>query len=454
MSDPSSDPRLRDGLSDRWLLAMLAAGLLLRVALALALDDAQQLRGDEINYSVRAEALAERGVLETGPFVRPPLYFIALAACRLAAAPFGLDWVLAARLLQCIVSVATALPLYRTARRIGGTGAARIACAVLLFDPTLIGYTHLLWPETIFLGVVAVIFDQLHGLEGRSTGRRVALGLLVGAAMLLKPVFGLFTLLLAIAWLLRLGPRPALRLALAVGGAAALVVSPWVIRNQLAYGPSIVLENQAAYNLWIGNDPRDPKLILDRWRALEDPVVRGRVARARGLGAIAEDPGGFVRRSLVRALNLWGLEFFVVRLAIIGEYGDVSRGALLGVFWVVQLAYAAKLLAAAAGVRTAARDPVLRLLLIYAGVFTLLVSAMVATTRFRVPFAFLISIAAALGVQRMASRRLARGDALALTAALLVLAFSLTRPVFRMLAFADFDAVAELDRMEWRFFRY
>ena len=266
--------------------------------------------------------------------------------------------------------------------------------------------------------------------------------------------FGIFTLILAVAWVARLGLRRALRLGLVVGGVAALVVSPWVIQNQLRYGPSIVLENQAPYNLWIGNDPRPAKSVLDEWRRLGDPVVRGRVAWRSGVEAIRADPSRFAEKSLVRALNLWGLEFFVVRLAIIGEYGDVSRASLLALFWILQTAYAVKLLAVAAGLSRAGRDPVLRLVLIYAAVFTLLVSGMVTTTRFRVPFAFPLAICAALGVERIVSRRLSVRDWATVAAALLVLGASLSRPVFRKLSSADFAVVEEFDRMEWRFFRY
>jgi 4-amino-4-deoxy-L-arabinose transferase-like glycosyltransferase len=411
-------------------------------------------RGDEPNYLSRALHLYRQGVLDTGDFVRPPLYFALLAGLHALSAPFDWRLALVARLAQALAGAAAAVPVYRCARRLSGARAARLAAACLLFDPTLVAYTHLLWPETFFLLLVAVVFDGVAGLERRPPWRACALGAVTGLALLLKPAFGLFTLLLAAFWLWRLGLRGALRLTLLFGGAAALVVAPWVVRNQLRYGPAILLENQAPYNLWIGNDPAPPLQILQEWQALPDPVTRSRVANERGRAAIAADPAGFVRHSAVRALNLWGLEFFVLRHAVIGGYGELGRADLLRVFWLLQLSTLLLFVAAALGLRRALRDESLRLLAVYAAVFTLVVSALVTTTRFRVPFAFLLCVSAGLGLDALFARRLAWRDAAAAACALCVLSLSATRPLFRTLGSGDFEQVEELRRVDWTFFRY
>ena len=77
-----------------------------------------------------------------------------------------------------------------------------------------------------------------------------------------------------------------------------------------------------------------------------------------------------------------------------------------------------------------------------------------ATTRFRVPFAFLLSVAAALGVDQILERQLRRGDLVAIACAIAVLGFSATRPVFRTIAGGDYEAPAQIDHHEWRYFRY
>jgi hypothetical protein len=438
----------------RWLLGWMALGLALRAGVTLALDPDMLPRGDEGPYLLQSAALFRGGELDTGSFVRPPLYFGFLAVLAWPAQALGIPPRLLVKLVQCALGAALAIPVWRTARRIAGPRAARLAVGFAMLDPTLIAYCHLIWPETLFALLVAIVFDGVAGLEARSRLHQVGLGLVTGLTLLLKPVFGLFTLLLAGDWLCRLGWRRAAGLALVFGGSAALVVAPWVVRNQLRYGPEILLENQGPYNLWIGNDPAPPRAILEEWRALPDPLTRSRVARQRGLAAIAADPAGFAARGAVRMLNLWGLEWFVVRHAVIGGYGPIGRDALLGLFWILQLGWALVWLATAAGLPTVARDPAFRLLLVWAGVFTLLVFGLVATTRFRVPFALPLAVAAGAGVDRALRGGLGRREWLAVAVALAVLGLSATRPIFRTIAVGDWSRVEQLENDDWRFFRY
>lgn len=441
-------------LADPWLWGWMAAGLALRAGLALVVAPDLVPRGDEGTYLEQAHLLRSTAVLETGHFVRPPVYFAFLAALGAAADALGLELRALTGVVQSVLGTLTAIPVYRSARRLAGPRAARIAVAFLMLDPTLVAYAHLLWPETLFGLLAAIVFDGIAGLETKPPWRIGALGLVTGLALLVKPVLGLFTLLLALHWVRRLGWLRALRLALVFGGAAALVVTPWVVRNQLRYGPSILIENQGPYNLWIGNGPAPARQILEAWRALPDPVTRSRTGVERGTRAIAADPGGFVARGALRTLNLWGLEFFVVRYAVFGGYGPIAPATLLAIFWIVQLGWAAVWLAAAAGLPRASRDPTFRLLLVYAAVFSVLVFALVGTTRFRVPFALPLCVAAGLGVARALARGLRRPEWIAVAIAAAVLGLSATRPVFRTIAAGDWTQVTELRDDGWRFFRY
>jgi hypothetical protein len=443
----------RLGLDDPWLLGLVAAGLLLRVGATLWLDASMPPRGDEQDYLREAAAFRESGVLETGPDVRPPLYFLLIAGFDVLAEALGLRVSLLAKLAQCLAGAATALFVYRSARRFAGVRCARFATGFLMFDPTLIGYTHILWPETFLLLLVSVVFDAIAGLESAGRRRQALVGMVIGLALLLKPAVGIFTLVLAASWLFRLGPLRAAQLVLVVGGVAACVIAPWVIRNQLRYGPAVLLENQGPYNLWMGNDPSPPLEILREWHSLT-PTEQSRVGVERGLDAIAGDPRAFAVNFVHRALNLWGLEYFVIRHATIGGYGPIDRSTLLMLFWLVQAAYAVQLVAAALGLRTTTREPTLRLLSVYAALSTAVVASLVVTTRWRVPFAFLIAIAAGTGIDLLLSRRLRRTDLAAALAALGVLTFSLTRPLFTTIATGNFERVSELDRWSWRFFRY
>jgi 4-amino-4-deoxy-L-arabinose transferase-like glycosyltransferase len=438
---------------DPWLLGLMVSGLLLRIGVALWLNAGQGTRGDEYAYLSLAKDFSKTGVLDTGVLVRPPLYFVLLAGIRLITEPMGFGLKISTKMIQCLISVATAIPVFLTAKRLGGVWIARIAVAFLMFDPTVVAYTHLIWPETFFLFVVAVIFHYITALEQRSATQIILLGVLVGLAILLKPAFGLFTLLLAGSWLWRLGFRPALRLVVLVGGTAAVVISPWVIRNQILYGPEIILVNQVPYNLWMGNGAASPQNIHEWWREM-DALEQSRVGMERGLKAIADDPGRFAHNYVIKALNLWGLEFHVMRHVVLQGYGRLEKGTSVQWFWFIQGCWAIALITAALGVRTAGRDPTLRLLLIYAILFTAVVSTMVTTTRFRIPFTFPLVIASAIGVDRLLSGRLRRADLLAAAAAIGLLILSFCRPLFQALAAGEYYKAEPAIRAGWRFFRY
>jgi hypothetical protein len=429
----------------------MALGLAVRCALAIMLDGHMTFKGDEGLYARLGATFFSNG-LDTGPFVRPPLYFMFLAVTRAVSGPES--WILVTKLLQCVAGTAVAIPVYRSALRIAGTRAARFAAGFVLFDPTLVAFTHLLWPETIFLLVVAIVFDGVSDIETDTTWRSIGFGVLTGIAMLLKPVFGLFTPLLAAHWLSRFGPSKSLRICITFGGAAALVISPWVVRNLVRYGPSIVMENQGPYNLWSGNSPERPNSILKAWVALGDPITRSEVATQRGIDAIKQNPVRFAHNTAVRALNLWGFEYFVVRHLSIGGYNDISKATFLTWFWIIQIGWAITWLAAAAGIGPAVRDPTLRLAVAYSAVLTVIVSAMVATTRFRVPLAFWIAVAAGIGVDRILSGRFDRRAMALVGAALIVLGLSASRPLFRTIMSTRFQAPQDLATENWRFFRY
>lgn len=431
---------------------MLLVAAALRVVLAILLDGEMKPIADEALYLTGAKGWLENGTLETGAFVRPPLYFLFLAL--VGAVTGDGTTVLAAKLVQCIASCATALPVYRSALRIGGLRAARLAVALLLFDPTLISFSHLLWPETLFLLGVAIVFDGITGLDPSQVRRAIALGAVTGMAMLLKPVFGLFTLVLAASWLRRLGWVRAIHLIAIFGGAAALLISPWVLRNQLRYGGTILLENQGAYNLWSGNAAESPDQVLEQWWEIQDPRERNRVAAERGIDAIRSDPSRFAKSYVRRVANFFGFEYFAVRHFIMRGYPEVSRATLLVCFWLIQAGWVLALLSAALGLGPVLRDPTLRGVVLYGVLFVALVSAMVVTTRFRVPFTFVTAVAGGVGLDRLLSKRIGWRSGVLAIVAISLLALSASRPVFRPLFTGDFETRKELLDRQWIYFRY
>jgi len=450
----AGDASARDGWRhDPVLLVLLGAALAVRIGLSIWTDEFNRFLADDLLYLRQAEAWRATGILETGALERPPGYFTFLYLTSFLTGT-GTAWHLATKVLQSIAGAAVLIPVYALADRAAGRRAARIAGAFFAFDPTTIAYCAMLWPETLYTLLTTIVFWRSSLLVPGQIARPVALGVFTGLAMLLKPAIGAFTVLLAISWLLRFGWRGAIRLSLVFATATALVLAPWVIRNQLRYGPEILLENEAPYNLWMGSHWGEPSEVFDTWHRLPDPVTRARFAAEMGRKGIVDHPADYVRRSAVRALNLWGLEWFITRNLSLEGWGKIEVSTFLRWFWLLQIAYVALLLAAAAGLRETWRDPHMRLLLVWTLLFTALVAGLVATTRFRMPFHAILAVLAGVGVARGSEGRLRALDLAPVGAAMAILVFSFHRPLFELITSGDLTDLAQLRRSRWVFFWY
>lgn len=441
-------------MTDRWLVALVGVGFVLRAGFALFFDGRMELLNDDHVYANGAAGLLANGELDTGWFVRPPLYFLFVAFGQALSIPLPLGWWLMTALLQAAVGAATVVPVYAIARRLAGVAEARAAGVAIAINPTLVAFTHLLWPETLFTALVACVVALLPDLRPERAGRVVLAGALTGLAMLVKSSFGLLTPLLALSWCHQLGWRKGLEVSARFGLVAALVIAPWVVRNLKLHGPSVIIENPGAYTLWEGNDLRPAGEILAEWRALPDPATRSQVALREGMARIGDDPARFARMVPHKAAQLWGPEFFVTRQAILGGYGEVSRAGLLTSFWLLQLGWLLVLATAAAGLRAGWRAPWFRPVILYAGVLTLVVSLLVSTTRFRVPLLAPLCALSGVGAVLLARGRARAPEWIAVALAVGFLAVVAQRPVFRVLVRGEFGHPAELRHEDWMKFRY
>lgn len=433
--------------------ALFASGLLLRIGFSLWSDASGQLIADDRLYVERAQAWRDTGTLETGPLERPPLYFAFLYLTSWVTGT-GAGWLELSKILQAGVGACVAAPVYAIARHVSGQTAARIATAFFVIDPTMIAFSAMLWPETLFMAATTFVFWWLLRIERGSIALPLGLGAITGIAMLLKPAIGVFTILLAIFWLWRFGWGEALRLAVVFGLATALLIGPWVARNQIRYGPEILLENEGPYNLWMGTHPGEPFEVYRNWNRLPDPATRSRVALDKSLDAIAADPGEYLRRSGVRALNVWGLEWFVTRNLALEAWGPIDAATFERWFWAIQLGWIALLVCAALGLRLSWRDPNMRLLLCWMAAFTVMVAAMVGTTRFRMPFHALLAVLAGVGISAGVRGKLRTVDLVPAALAASVLAFSFYRPLFAFIASGRLTDISQLRVPRWIFFWY
>jgi 4-amino-4-deoxy-L-arabinose transferase-like glycosyltransferase len=164
-----------------------------------------------------------------------------------------------------LFSSAICLLVYFVALRVGASnGTALVAALICALFPQFVLFAPVLASEHVL--AVLVLTSFLVATSDRLTpwGRIIGAGALTGAAVLTRgdgAIYGLIVLVYAIhtnkesleggaVWSARL------RQAAAFGIAALLVVSPWIIRNEIVMGPGTALGGNAGHVFWTGHNPQ------------------------------------------------------------------------------------------------------------------------------------------------------------------------------------------------------
>jgi hypothetical protein len=195
---------------------------------------------------------------------------------------------------------------------------------------------------------------------GRAVGTGVALALAVLTRDIVWPMA--FVMAAFIVWF------PAMRLPRRLGHAAALVLvfvavlAPWIVRNTQVQGVFTLISTNGGVVFMEGNYEHTP---LDRsWRAHAlDPDLkvrrllptdisegeRQRLAFRYGLAYMIEHPGLTVKRALLKAANVWGLEREITGALLSGGYGPVPKAAVVAATVAITGAYALTMFGAVVG---------------------------------------------------------------------------------------------------------
>lgn len=188
---------------------------------------------------------------------RPPLYPLLLAG---AGSIF--PWPAAVFLVNSIGSALLIIGIWLLADSLGLRCWQRVAGLLAAVDPLLVQYAGQPMTESLFAGLVAL---WLASATRPSTGRRGDLltGTLFGLAVLCRPTLWPLAGLYGLIWIWRLvgGIRTGAlratcqRLPWAGVVAAAVVVAPWALRNQLVFGVPLLTTTHGGYTLLLANNP-------------------------------------------------------------------------------------------------------------------------------------------------------------------------------------------------------
>jgi 4-amino-4-deoxy-L-arabinose transferase-like glycosyltransferase len=214
-----------------------------------------------------------------------------------------------------VLSLLTVIVVYGIGLRLFDRRTALIAAAAIAVWPGQIYFTSLTLSEPLFtlLFTFAVLLMLL--VTDALAWRRpllIALGVVTGLAALTRGQALLLLPVALIAWAAA-GYRwlPATRWTLAAAAVVAVVMAPWVIRNQRELGSPVLIATNFGPNLWLGNhdtatgrmsvpEPEPPQPTRGNRTQSELEVAADTLALRKGLAFMFTHPGDEVGLSMTK----------------------------------------------------------------------------------------------------------------------------------------------------------
>lgn len=277
-----------------------------------------------LQYGTLVSPLIVADVDRTPSPLLPPVYVGLVTAVYALCGVETFAATLVLHLLNAAATSLTVLLVFHVALRLGGSRAAWIAGLIATINPTLIGYTDLIWDTSLFtLGVAVSVWMSLRlSIGPRLWYRWFALGLWLGALALLNPALTIAYPFLVLWPLWRTKPSgtSALPRPVAVTVAGWLVaITPWTIRNYVQFDELMYVRGGFPIELWLGvcpeADTHGAAVYLAQFPLNNDDVQQHvasigerafiRECDERARAAITADPGRVVRLILVRIVDYW-----------------------------------------------------------------------------------------------------------------------------------------------------
>ena len=406
---------VRDEISWRWpLVLILAAGLALRIAWALAVP--VEPVSDSLAYHTFATTIAEHGVYGWKP-EEPSAYWavgtpaIIGALYKIFGPGFGPVVVL-----NILVSVAVIWQAFLLARHWFGAGAGLAAAALIAFWPSLIMYVTVLASEVYFLflvlGGTLAFFSQRQPVWTRI----VLAGLFWAGATYVRPIALLLPVVFGFALLVRgAGLGTVVVRVVAVGVVMGVLIAPWTWRNYQVFGKPVLISTNFGANFWMGNNPETTGGYqpLPDWIEGMSETERAAALQKLAMEHIRAEPVAFLKRSAIKFVRLHQRETIAVHWNAPGIERTLGSGALTPLKLLATGYWYLVLVLAFAGLFSLARQSgVLGMLThpatLYWGYVAALHSIIVAGDRYHLPAIPMIAILAAVPLSALAGRRFAK----------------------------------------------
>lgn len=268
---------------------------------------------DAQTYHDLAAGLARDGTYDARMLWQAPLYPVFLAGIYKVC---GVS-VVAAKVVQAILGVGTALLTWHAGQRAGGPAVGLVAGLLVAFAGVLVFFeAELLGTGLAAFWAVLLLERLLAARVSPRPGTLLAIGVVSALAVLTRPDLAPCTAV-GIAWLCFAGPPKPIRTAALTVAGAFLVLWPAAAFNQARTGHAGLLPPSGGINLYIGNHPDFARTITIRpglpWEDLialpqretraNDPWVNQRWFRREVGRFLRDDPAAFAARLGAKALH-------------------------------------------------------------------------------------------------------------------------------------------------------
>jgi hypothetical protein len=241
-----------------WLGALALLGLAASLVYGLAVAPTLPARGDTLLYHYLAQGIADgKGYIR--PFSElqygeplptasyPPLFPLYLSFWSL----LGLDSLDAHRAVSCLLAPVTVILIGLLGRRVAGARVGLIAAGLAAVYPQLVMVDGTVITEALYAPLVAgILLLTYRLLDHPGLWSAAFLGAAIGAATLTRSEAIFLVVLLALPAAVAAGrrvPRRVAALAAVSVAATALVLVPWVVRNELTLGHPILFTSNSGH---------------------------------------------------------------------------------------------------------------------------------------------------------------------------------------------------------------
>jgi 4-amino-4-deoxy-L-arabinose transferase-like glycosyltransferase len=166
----------------------------------------------------------------------------------------------AIQIVQIALMAGAAALLFDVVRRLLDSRTAVITLALFVLDPQIAAFGMYFWPEALHL-FLAFAALWIATCRPPTWPWSLALGIVLGLALLTKNLLGPFLALGAAVWLLTRRRRGMLRLGLVAAG-LVLVVTPTIVENGRRTG-AYVIGDSARFNVWVGLNDRERRNLIN-----------------------------------------------------------------------------------------------------------------------------------------------------------------------------------------------